>query len=122
MGHTAHSAASGSLLCTLVTVSPESQYLPSHAAISLLMLHLQLTPRQGEVLHWIAEGKTNAEIAIILDCSFSTVKKHVSGIFQRLCVHSRTAAAAYAYRAHIAAAEARSASAPQAAWPNPEPR
>ncbi len=117
MGHTAHGAASGSLLCRLVPVSNALQPPPSPAAVAVLRLHFSLTPRQGEVLHWIAEGKTNAEIAIILDCSFSTVKKHVAGIFQRLCVHTRTAAAACAYRAHIAEADPRRASAQSAASP-----
>lgn len=60
-----------------------------------------LTQRQAEVLHWVAEGKTNTEIGTILGCSFFTVKNHLKEIFQRLGVHSRTAAAAAAYRAHI---------------------
>ena len=64
-----------------------------------------MTPRQAEVLHWIAEGKTNAEIATILGCSVETVKNHVKQIFQRLGVHSRTAAAAYAYRQILAEAQ-----------------
>lgn len=58
------------------------------------------------MLHWIAEGKTNAEIAIILECSFFTVKNHLKDIFQRLGVSSRTGAAACAYRVHIKEAEA----------------
>ena len=72
------------------------------ASIALLVEHLGLTPRQAEVLHWIAEGKTNSEISIILECSFFTVKAHVKDIFQRLSVHSRTAAAACAFRVHLA--------------------
>lgn len=60
------------------------------------------SPRaRRSVLHWIAEGKTNAEIATILGCSFFTVKAHIKVIFQRLGVHSRTAAAACAYRTYI---------------------
>lgn len=75
------------------------------ATLALLMQRLELTHRQAEILHWIAEGKTNDEIRIILGCSFYTVKNHLRKIFQRLGVHSRTAAAACAYRAHIHAAE-----------------
>lgn len=63
--------------------------------------HLSLTRRQAEVLHWIAEGKTNEEIGLILGLSFHTVKNHVSQLFQRLGVPGRTAAAACAYRAHV---------------------
>lgn len=54
------------------------------------------------MLHWIAEGKTNQEISIILECSFFTVKNHVKELFQRLGVHTRVGAAACAYRAHLA--------------------
>lgn len=70
-------------------------------AIGVLAAQLPLTTRQAEVLHWIAEGKTNDEIATILDCSVNTVKMHLKDIFQRLGAHTRTAAAASAYRAHI---------------------
>lgn len=67
----------------------------------VLANRLYLTRRQAEVLHWVAEGKTNTEISTILGCSFFTVKNHIKEIFQRLGVHSRTAAAAAAYRVHI---------------------
>jgi DNA-binding CsgD family transcriptional regulator len=70
-------------------------------AVEFITTHLPLTPRQAEVLHWIAEGKTNDEIATILACSFHTVKTHLKQIFQRLGVHTRTGAAAVAYRALI---------------------
>jgi len=51
-----------------------------------------LTPRVAETLLWLAQGKTNGEIATILGNSESTVKKHVLEIFQRLSVETRTAA------------------------------
>jgi DNA-binding CsgD family transcriptional regulator len=41
---------------------------------------------------WLAQGKTNSEIAIIHGNSESTVKKHVLEIFQKLGVETRTAA------------------------------
>ncbi|MBE2287618.1 MAG: helix-turn-helix transcriptional regulator [Prosthecobacter sp.] len=68
---------------------------------SKLAERLGLTLRQAQVLHWVAEGKTNEEIARILDLSFFTVKNHLKEIFQRLGVHSRLTAAACAYRAQI---------------------
>jgi DNA-binding CsgD family transcriptional regulator len=74
------------------------------SSIQVLLERLDLTPRQAEVLHWIAEGKTNAEIAVILECSFFTVKNHTKEIFQRLGVHSRVGAAACAYRCHFSEA------------------
>lgn len=53
-----------------------------------------LTEREAEVLGWLAEGMTNAEIARILFVSPHTVRKHVENIFEKLGVHTRTAAAA----------------------------
>ena len=57
---------------------------------------LGLTPRQAEVLYWIAQGKTNAEIAIILGTSPRTVEKHVEQLLERLQVENRVAASARA--------------------------
>ena len=70
-------------------------------AVGILASELQITQRQAEVLHWIAEGKSNGEIGTILGCSINTVKAHLKDIFQRLGLHSRSAATACAYRAHI---------------------
>jgi DNA-binding NarL/FixJ family response regulator len=53
---------------------------------------LGLTPRVAEVLLWVAQGKTNPDIASILGISESTVKKHMIEIFQQLGVETRTAA------------------------------
>ena len=53
-----------------------------------------LTEREGEVLGWVAEGKTNGEIARLLFVSPHTVRKHLENVFEKLGVHTRTAAAA----------------------------
>jgi DNA-binding NarL/FixJ family response regulator len=53
---------------------------------------LGLTPRVAEVLLWVAQGKTNGDIAQILGISESTVKKHLLEIFERLGVETRSAA------------------------------
>ena len=57
------------------------------------LLALGLTAREAEVLYWMTEGKTNPEIAIILDSSINTVKKHANNLFAKLGVETRTAAA-----------------------------
>lgn len=53
----------------------------------------QLTPRQTEVLTYLIKGKSNKEIARILDLSESTIKIHCMAIFRELGVTNRTQAA-----------------------------
>ncbi len=55
-------------------------------------IKLGLTPRAAETLLWVAQGKTNSDIATILGISESTVKKHVQEIFEKLCIETRSAA------------------------------
>jgi DNA-binding NarL/FixJ family response regulator len=56
------------------------------------LLTLGLAPREAEVLLWVAQGKTNGDIAAILNISEWTVKKHLLHIFEKLGVESRNAA------------------------------
>ena len=56
-----------------------------------------LTARELEVLHLVAAGHTNREIAATLVLSEHTVARHVQNIFAKLRVSSRTAATAFAY-------------------------
>lgn len=56
------------------------------------LLQLGLTPRVAEVLLWVAQGKTNSDIATILGISESTVKKHMLEVFDKLGVETRSAA------------------------------
>lgn len=65
---------------------------------ALLKDKLAITDRESEVLHWIANGKTNREIAEILEMSPRTVNKHLEQIFPKLGVENRTAAAGVALR------------------------
>lgn len=51
-----------------------------------------LSPREAEVLHWIAEGKSNVEIGKILFISVRTVEKHVETIYRKLGVENRMGA------------------------------
>lgn len=55
-----------------------------------------LTDREKEILHLIALGNTNKEIARKLNISEKTVKNHISNIFSTLHVNNRTKAAIYA--------------------------
>ncbi len=54
---------------------------------------LGLTDREAETLLWVAQGKSNADIATILGNSEKTVKKIMGNIFEKLGLESRTAAA-----------------------------
>jgi DNA-binding CsgD family transcriptional regulator len=56
-----------------------------------------LSEREVEVLKLVAEGRSNPEIARALVLSQKTVERHLSNIFTKLAVPSRTAAAAYAH-------------------------
>jgi DNA-binding CsgD family transcriptional regulator len=51
-----------------------------------------LTPREGEVMHWLSYGKTDADIAALLSISPRTVHKHLEHIYVKLGVETRTAA------------------------------
>lgn len=51
-----------------------------------------LTQREAEVMHWLAGGKTDAEIAALLSISPRTVQKHLEHIYIKLGVETRTAA------------------------------
>lgn len=68
---------------------------------------LGLTPREAEVLLWIAQGKSNPDIAIILGAAEGTVRKHVEHILEKLAVENRGAAAMHALEVLSAPSRAR---------------
>jgi len=60
-----------------------------------------LTAREAEVLRLVASGQSNAQIAAALVLSEKTVARHLSNIFTKLDVTTRTAAAAFAFEQHL---------------------
>ncbi|MBK1882039.1 response regulator transcription factor [Luteolibacter pohnpeiensis] len=74
-------------------------FQPDFASPAPLIAAFGLTPRVAETLLWLAQGKTNGDIALILGISESTVKKHVLEIFMALNVETRTAACLMALEA-----------------------
>lgn len=58
----------------------------------------QLTDREREILHLIARGLSNKEIAAALFISDNTVKTHISNLFEKLGVNDRTQAVTTALR------------------------
>ena len=71
---------------------------PSDNAALQRLREVALTPRETEVLSWLAKGKTNRDIADILGMSPRTVNKHLEHVFEKLGVETRSAAAAIAGR------------------------
>jgi LuxR family maltose regulon positive regulatory protein len=70
-----------------------SQPVPTASEPSGIVVE-PLSARELEVLHWMAEGASNQEISIQLFIAHPTVKRHVSNIFNKLGVGSRTKAVA----------------------------
>ena len=68
-------------------------------ALQRVMDSYGLTSREQDVAGWLAEGKTNPEIASILRISVRTAEKHVENILVKLAVENRTTAAVLITRA-----------------------
>jgi DNA-binding NarL/FixJ family response regulator len=80
---------------------PPGKKMPAKNPLGLL----GLTPRETEVLTWIAQGKSNYEIGVMLGARTGTICKHVERILVKLNVENRTAAAAIALAALASAKE-----------------
>ena len=68
-------------------------FQPDFTSYTPLVDKLALTDREAETLLWVAQGKSNADIASILGNSEKTVKKTMGHVFEKLGLESRTAAA-----------------------------
>jgi DNA-binding NarL/FixJ family response regulator len=60
-----------------------------------------LTPREKEVLQLLAEGKTNKDVAAILDVSLYTVESHRTNFMQKLNLHNTAEIVLYAVRKNL---------------------
>lgn len=74
--------------------SPNKEVSPS-----VLENSLKITSREAQVLLWVAHGKTNREIADILDMSPRTVNKHLEQVYPKIGADNRTSAASIAIQA-----------------------
>ncbi len=63
---------------------------------AILEESLSITSREAEVLLWLAHGKTNREIAEILEISPRTVNKHLEQMYPKIGADNRTVAASVA--------------------------
>ncbi len=91
----------GALILSLVTALNSDELLIAvkrgeRDAAGLFKTRFGLTPREAEVLVWIACGKSNKDIAEILGASPRTINKHLEQIYAKLGVENRTSATALA--------------------------
>jgi DNA-binding CsgD family transcriptional regulator len=63
-----------------------------------LLETLGLSTREAEVLFWVMDGRTNAEIADTLHLSINTVRKHLEHIYLKLGTHTRAGTVVQAFR------------------------
>jgi DNA-binding NarL/FixJ family response regulator len=69
--------------------------------------HVELTPREEEILRLVAEGRTNRDMAAALSISEATVKFHMTNILTKLHLENRAQVVAYAHRHGLAAEDER---------------
>lgn len=103
-GYIPKTTASGAMLAALRVVMAGGVYLPSALLDAAPAPRpaggpdLGLSPRQGDVLRMLIEGKSNKLISRELAISESTVKTHLAAIFRRLDANTRTQAVVAAAR------------------------
>lgn len=68
-------------------------FQPDFSSAAPLIAAHGITPREADVLLWVAQGKSNGEIAMILGMAEKTVKVHLGHIFEKLGTDNRNAAA-----------------------------
>lgn len=73
-------------------LSEKNGFNPDFERPDLLQRAFGLTPREAEVVIWVAQGKSNADVAAILGMSDKTAKHHLGVVFQKMGVESRNAA------------------------------
>ena len=71
---------------------PNSMLEQDDTAEAALSPQFGLTDREAEIVNWVALGKTNADIGMILGISEFTVKNHMQRIFKKLDVSNRAQA------------------------------
>jgi DNA-binding NarL/FixJ family response regulator len=103
-GYLLKDCATTELLASIRKIHSGGTHVSERAAARLAertMAGGSLSPREIEVLKWIAEGKSNKEIATLLFISEGTVKTHVLSIHEKLGVGDRTEAVVTAIKRGI---------------------
>lgn len=85
-------ARAGAVVERLNAAAANASFKPDFSSPEPLQRALGLTGREADVLLWVAQGKSNGDIAVILEMSEKTVKQHLGSVFQKIGVESRTSA------------------------------
>jgi two-component system NarL family response regulator len=99
-GYILKDAPQDRLLEAIHLVSAKKRYLPADIAARLIerMARSNLTPREHQVLQFVAKGLTNKEIGRVFGISENTARNHVNSIIEKLEVSDRTEAVTIAMR------------------------
>ncbi len=98
-GYLLKTASADGVLQAILAVAQGQQVLDAVALDALRQpMASDVSMREQEVLHLIAQGLGNAEIADRLAITVRTVKAHVSSLLQKLDLEDRTQLAIYALR------------------------
>jgi two-component system, NarL family, response regulator NreC len=113
-GYLVKDATEQELVPALRTIAQGRPFFSSAISAMLLtdyMRHLQqrgqedsyrlLTDREKEVLQLLAEGRTNKEVAVLLDVGVSTVETHRANLMQKLGLHNTAEIVLYAVRKNL---------------------
>jgi DNA-binding CsgD family transcriptional regulator len=106
-GRAAHRGARGGRLVARLLAGPPDVVQLKEEQVGLsaqAIVSLGLRQRENDVLVLVAQGAKDSEAARALGITTRTVHKHLEQIYQKLGVHTRTAAAALAHEAARAAA------------------
>ena len=97
------SASREALLAAIRTVAKGESSLPNDIAqrLQARQAEPEITARERQILHLIAQGNANKEIGAALGIAEDTVKRHVSSILDKLQVNDRAQATAEAIRRGI---------------------
>jgi RNA polymerase sigma factor (sigma-70 family) len=113
-GYLLKDSAEGDILPAVETVAKGRPYFSPVIASTLLEEYLQamkknqvrdsfdlLTDREKEVLQLLAEGKSNKEVAAVLNLSPYTIESHRTSLMQKLNLHNTAEIVLYAVRKNI---------------------
>jgi two-component system response regulator NreC len=84
-----------------VTAVLIEDYMHTLKGRGLVDSYYLLTDREKEVVHLLAEGRSNKEVAALLDLGLSTIETHRSNLMQKLNLHNTAEIVLYAVRKGI---------------------